>query len=151
LSYLYLDSSALLKAYVQEAGSTDVLQAMADFPYVGTSIITKVELAAAFTKLVRIQVLTDEKALFSMDLLLTHWPFFIRLQVSDNVVDRAVALTRRHPLRGYGAVQLASAIVWHEVILHPVTFATFDKRLWQAASEVGLTPFPQDLSPFLSR
>ena len=151
MSYLYLDSSALLKAYVQEAGSADVLQAMADSLYVGTALITKVELAAAFTKLVRTRVLTNEMALFSMDLLLAHWPSFIRLQVSNNVVDRAVALTRRHPLRGYDAVQLASAVVWQEVISQPVAFATFDKLLWRTAADAGLTPFPNDLSPFLLR
>lgn len=150
MSFLYLDTSALVKAFVKEVGSTDVLQLMATLPIAGTSIITKVEFAATLAKLERMKVLTNAHMAFAMELMSQQWDDFIRLHLTDIIVNEAISLTQTFPLRGYDAVQLASAIVWRDTLSQPVTFATFDKKLWQAAAETGLNPFPADLSPFLS-
>jgi len=149
LNCLYLDSSALVKVFVREPGTAEVLRILSDSELAGTALITKVELAAAFARLQRMNVLTAKQAVFSMNMLLSQWASFVRLELSDEVVEQGVALTRRYPLRGYDAVQLASAVVWNDAISSDIVFATFDKRLWQAAEDVGLTPFPSDLTPFL--
>jgi predicted nucleic acid-binding protein len=48
-------------------------------------------------------------------------------------------------LRGYDAVHLASALLWKEGMGQEVALATFDQQLWEAASQLGLVPFPDDL------
>ena len=150
MSFLYLDTSALVKAFVQEVGSAEVLQLMADLPIVGTSLITRVEFAATLAKLKRMKVLTDAHTTFAVNLMSQQWGNFIRIHLTEIIVDEAVSLTQTFSLRGYDAVQLASAMVWRDTLSLPVTFATFDKKLWQAAGEAGFDPFPADLSPFLS-
>lgn len=58
------------------------------------------------------------------------------------VIDRAVVLTQRHRLRGYDAVQLATALLIHEhyavVGLPAPTFVSADADLLSAAQAEGL-------------
>jgi len=50
---LYLDTSALLKRYVAEPGSKDVISLIDLADAVGSSLLTRVEMASALTKAVR--------------------------------------------------------------------------------------------------
>ena len=43
----------------------------------------------------------------------------------------------------------ASALSWQENTQARVTFATFDRPLWQAAQAAGLAVWPKDLEPFV--
>ena len=62
---------------------------------------------------------------------------------------RAGNLAWEHNLRGYDAVHLAAALSWGEALNAPVTLATFDRQLWQAAKMQGLRAYPDDLTPYL--
>jgi hypothetical protein len=48
-------------------------------------------------------------------------------------------------LRGYDAIHLASALECHDRTGEDVTVATYDRGLWDAAGEAGLTRFPPSL------
>jgi hypothetical protein len=48
-------------------------------------------------------------------------------------------------LRGYDAVHWAAGLLWQEGMDEAVTFATFDRRLWEVAGLRGLAVFPVDL------
>ena len=50
---LYLDTSALVKRYVMETGSPEVLVLIAQADTVGSIVLTRVEMAATFAKAVR--------------------------------------------------------------------------------------------------
>jgi hypothetical protein len=71
------------------------------------------------------------------------------VQITELVVSRADALAWKHGLRGYDAVHLAAASVWQEAIGSPVTMATFDRQLWNAVEQEGLSPYPADLMGLL--
>ena len=60
-------------------------------------------------------------------------------------MDRAASLAWEYGLRGYDAVHLATALLWQETIGEPVTLATFDRQLWQAGDQAGLTTWPPEL------
>jgi len=45
VTFLYLDSSALVKRYVAEPGSEDVVTLMAEAAAVATSLVTRAEVA----------------------------------------------------------------------------------------------------------
>ena len=61
------------------------------------------------------------------------------------LVTRADALAWEFGLRGYDAVHLAAGLLWQESMDEPVTFATFNHKLWQAGSDTGLLCFPEHL------
>jgi uncharacterized protein len=66
--------------------------------------------------------------------------------VTEALVTRAEALAWEHALRGYDAVQLASAVSWQESLGTDVVLATFDTHLWKAAQRAGLHAWPTDLA-----
>ena len=72
----------------------------------------------------------------------TDWDSLQRLPVSETTVLRAEALACEHQLRGTGAVHLACALTWQELLGLPVTLAAFDARLIQAAREANLRTLP---------
>ena len=76
----------------------------------------------------------------------TEWDHLIRLQVTEALLRRAGALAWEHALRGYDAVHLAAALLWRDALGQPVSVATYDRQLWQAAAAVGLTAWPATLS-----
>jgi hypothetical protein len=54
-------------------------------------------------------------------------------------------LAWEHGLRGYDAVQLASALSWQESVGEEIVLATFDQQLWEAAKRTGLKAWPDQL------
>ncbi len=142
---LYLDSSALVKRYVAEAGTAEVGQAIARADVVGTAVLSRAEVSAALAKAVRMNVLTDEEARGALQVFRSEWPDLLRVQVTEMLVARADALAWQHGLRGYDAVHLAGALLWQEAIGEVVTLATFDRWLWQAARQAGLAVLPDEL------
>jgi predicted nucleic acid-binding protein len=112
----FIDSSALVKRYVIEAGSRWV-QSVTD-PRAGHSIymaqITCVEVVAAINKRARMNEVSRSDATaaiadFKFDLNTQYNP----LEITDQIVTRAMALTELYPLRAYDAMQLAAAIEVH--------------------------------------
>ena len=146
---LYLDASALVKRYVAEPGSVEVSEVIAGADLAGTALITRAEVAAALAKAVRVGALTQEEASASLQVFRQEWPDLVRVQVTETVVARADRLAWDYDLRGYDAVHLAAATFWQETMGEPVTMTTFDRRLWQAADQVGLVPHPSDLPALL--
>ena len=74
-----------------------------------------------------------------------EWPDIARIPVTERLVALADALAWEHGLRGYDAVQLASAVTWQDMVGLDVVLATFDQQLWAAAPRAGLRPWPAQL------
>lgn len=70
----------------------------------------------------------------------------MRVQATELLVAQADALAWDLGLRGYGALHLASAVLWQEGMYKAVVFATFDRQLWRATGQQGLAALPEDLS-----
>ena len=62
MTFLYLDTSALVKCYIAEDGSDDVIALMADAAAVATSLVTRTEVAAALAKAVRDDRVDEDEA-----------------------------------------------------------------------------------------
>ena len=146
---LYLDASALVKRYLSEPGTPEVNQAIAEVEVVATTIVSRVEVAAAFAKAVRMEAAEGEEAASMLESFREDWTDFFRLHVSNAAATRAERLAFEEGLRGYDAVQLASALAWKEGIAEDVTFATFDMGLWKAAGRHALVCFPENLPQVL--
>ncbi len=143
---VYLDASALVKRYVEEAGSEEVRNLLEQVPVIGTAMITRVEVAAALAKATRMGILPVKEALTALEAFYEEWRFLERVHVTESVIFRASALAWEKKLRGYDATHLAAALVWQEMMETSVTMATFDRELWIAARNSGLYVWPVDLS-----
>lgn len=146
---VYLDASALVKRYIQEQGTPEIIQVFIQAEAVGTSILSRAETAAALAKANRLNVLAKDDADRAISRFRGEWLDLIRIQATESVVARADQVAWGYGLRGYDAVHLASALLWHEQLNQEVAFATFDRQLWFAAGSSGLSTFPQDLPKLL--
>ncbi len=145
MTFLYLDTSALLKRYVAEPGSDEVITAMARADAVVTSLVTRTEVPAAIAKAVRRRVLDDDGGRRAHRRFLHEWPDFWRMPVTDALAARADTLVWDHGLRAYDAIQLAAALTCKETIAAlgaDALFATFDRQLRDAALAAGLDTWP---------
>jgi predicted nucleic acid-binding protein len=142
---LYLDSSALVKRYVREAGSTEVEELIAQADAVGTGLISRAEVAAALARALRLGYLGRDDAEAALQVFHAQWHRLARLQLTEPLLARADALAWEHGLRSYDAVHLAAALHWQETLGELVTLATFDRELWRAGQRAGLSVWPAGL------
>lgn len=142
----YLDASALVKRYVSEQWSVETITLTTTADVVATSLVSRAEVAAALAKAVRTKVLSEAEARKAQRTFAGEWPDLARIPVTEALVARAETLAWDHALRGYDAVQLASALTWQESIGTDIVVATFDTQLWEAVREAGLKAWPESLT-----
>jgi len=139
----FLDTSTVLKRYVQETGTAWV-QALAA-PAVGHSLfvvrITLAETVAAITRRERGGSISPQDAATALaDFQLDFARQYRVVEVSAGLVAQAATLARRHGLRGYDAVQLAAVLEIHATATDPwLTLLSADLELNTAAIAEGLT------------
>jgi predicted nucleic acid-binding protein len=141
----YLDSSALVKRYLVERGSRETIALTSQAEMTATSIISRAEVAAGLAKAVRVGVVADDVARKAQRSFARDWSDFLRVPVTEALVQRAETLAWEHALRGYDAVHLASGLTWQESAGQEIVLATFDQQLWDAAKRTGLKPWPEEL------
>lgn len=127
----YVDTSALLKRYVDEDGS-DVADAwlQAD-PVLVTSWITLVEVRRNLARLLDGNPLADARRQFAADV------DAVAMMAVDEPLSRAAAeIGEVLGVRSLDAVHLASA---QRLQVPALTFLTFDLRQAQAARSLGFT------------
>ena len=139
---LYLDSSALVKCYAEEAGSLDTIALIDGADLVCTSPITRVEVASALARASRRTARVRAAMQEALDAFGAELAAIIQVPVTDALLLRAQGLVWERGLRGYDAVQLSSALAWQSRARAAVTFATFDERLAEAAAVSGLEVWP---------
>jgi uncharacterized protein len=139
---LYLDASALVKRYVQEKASQDVNTWIETADMVVTGLITRVEVAAAIARAGRMKLITPDETIAALRQFRSEWESFHRLPITENTVVRGDALAVEHNLRGYDATHLACALIWQETLGIPVTLASFDNQLNEAARGVQMACLP---------
>jgi uncharacterized protein len=142
---VYIDTSALVKRYIQEANSGDVVKLIDQADLAGSILLTRVEMASAFSKAVRMKWLNLQVAEESWQDFLVHWRSFSRLNITQPLTDRASRLAWDYGLRAYDATHLAAALLWQETLETPVILATYDRELWQAGKKAGLSVWPEGL------
>lgn len=128
-----------------EAGSAEVGVLIQQAGVVGTAIISRAEVAAALAKAVRLKLIIQAEGVAAFQLFSTEWESLVRLQMTEILVSRAASLAWDYSLRGYDAVHLASALFWRDVLGEPVTMASYDRQLWEAARATGLIAWPRSL------
>jgi predicted nucleic acid-binding protein len=140
---LYLDTSALVKRYVEETGSEDVLDWMDRAEMIGTGLVTRAEVASAITRATRMNYLTNQTSRKTLDKFRQEWESIHRLPINEELIARADFMACQYGLRGYDAVHLAATLIWQEALMEPVTLATYDQELAIAGRNSGLQVLPE--------
>jgi predicted nucleic acid-binding protein len=143
---LYFDTSALVKGYIQEEGSKEVIALMDEVDNLfGSVVLTQVEMAAAIQRAVRVMGSSSKIASAAWQDFLDDWPSFTRLAVSPMTIERASVIAWNHGIRGYDSLHLAAALLWQETLGSQITLATFDRELWVAGHKAGMLSWPEKL------
>jgi len=135
---LYLDTSALVKAYVEEDYSGQVLQSMKSASASASHSLAYVETRAAFARLQREHVLDESEWKILKGEFIADWENYLQIETTRPVLERAGELAEAFSLRAYDSVHLAAAQLLHENSEETVVFACYDRRLNQSAGILGL-------------
>ncbi len=141
MASVYLDTSALIKLYIEEEGTAallDLTEALGD----GHIIILDVSLLEARSAIRRREREGDisgpdaNRILKQIDE--DRSSLYLVQPSSSAVIEEAARSLDSHPLRTYDALQLAGCLTVRHSVPAPLTFVCADRRLCQAAGFEGL-------------
>jgi predicted nucleic acid-binding protein len=141
----YLDSSALVKRYVQERGTgwVSTLTSVRSGHEIFVALVTGVEVVSAVARQARAGRFSPQDASAIIQAFQNHFSSQYRVVLTvPAIVQQAMDLAQRHGLRGYDAIQLASALaVQRELAAYgadPLVFVCSDHELNSVAQAEGL-------------
>jgi uncharacterized protein len=136
LTHYFLDTSALVKLYVQEPGTDRLLPLVSNqtenrFAVLAISVV---EVRSAIRRRQRAGDIEAAVAAAMLKNMQTHMETrFIRQAVNDTVIDTALEVIDRYALRAYGAVQLAGCLALCAISSEAFTFVCSDHQLLASA------------------
>ena len=133
-----------MKLLLDEPRRHLVLQVVEDAGGWETSRLSYIECGAAVAR-ARRDGRVESKPFAEMLLMLDEtWQGVTVVEVDDDIAHAAVAITRDHPVRASDAIHLASALAVAPTV-GAITFACFDRRLWEAAGAFGMRRLPSSI------
>ena len=142
---LYLDTSALVKLYVDEDGSEQQRETAERSEAVVVSWISYVEARSAFSRVHREGKVSSSQYQERLNDFEKDWPDFSAIEVSIDIIRSAGDLVEKHGLRALDAIQLASGLKLRDdyaVSPGSVIFSSADTRLLLAARAEGFSTSP---------
>ena len=135
---LYLDSSDVVKLYVQEAATPRIKGLTATADEMATSRIAYAEVRGAMARKHREGGITAADHAEAVAKFKADWPRFVVVEVTQQVVELAADFCGAHVLRALDAIHLASAKLLADSQTAPVRVSSSDRRLASAAKAEGL-------------
>lgn len=131
---LYLDTSSLLKLFVEEAGADAVVARVESADIVATSVIAYAEAHAAFGRRHREDMITKTEFRNLLARFKDTWLRVLSVALSSPVYARAGPLAVQYALRGMDAIHLSSFV---ELLNQgsTVEFLSHDTKLMDAAAK----------------
>ena len=140
MSGLYIDTSALAKLYIEEAGSATMRARAASAEFVASSVLAWAEALATLARRRREGALSGEEHEMLRGRFTSDFGDLVAIDMDGRVLELVDRLVADHPLRGADAVHLASALFLDESGL-AVEFACSDRVLLAAARAERLVAF----------
>ena len=142
MALYYLETSALVKLYVREPGTERLLRlaSRAANHRLAVLALAQAEFRSAIRRREREGDIDPALAIRLIDRFEQHLQGrFIRQLVTDSVIEKALDLIDRYPLRAYDAIQLAGGLVLKTTAdsAAPI-FVCADRQLIAAAEAEGL-------------
>jgi predicted nucleic acid-binding protein len=136
---LYLDSSALVKLYVRETHSADVMALARKSPQWLCHQVGYVEVRAALAAAERLERISAQARSQAVARFIKDWRNISQVQFDEALLERAAELAEGFGLRGYDSVHLAAADRIRDAVGERLVFACFDERLNRAAKLIGIS------------
>jgi predicted nucleic acid-binding protein len=136
-SLLYLDTSALIKLYVDEDGSPEVGDWVEATEAVATHEIAFIESRSALARKYREGTLAEQEYLSTWAAFSGEWEHYIRIALPSSLIQQAAEYTETFALRAYDSVHLAAADYAVRQLGVEVRFGCFDRALNRAAQAAG--------------
>ena len=134
----YLDTSALVKRFFQEKGTTVVNSLFTTGAPIATATIAFIEVHAALSRKKRDKKLKHRSYVNFSDQFDKEYESFVRVELEQAILELARNLVKQHSLRTLDAIHLASALDLQMALQEPVLFAAADSKLIKLAAAVGL-------------
>ena len=135
---LYLDTSSLMKLYVDESDGDRIQALVGAADVVVTSALAYSEARATLARRRRERLMTASEAASARDRLDADWARFVVVACGHELARAAGHLADRHGLRGADAVHLAS---FEDLLARcpddDIRFSSADARLNRAAKRLG--------------
>ena len=133
----YLDSSLLLKRYLVEPGSEQVLKLLGTSSSIYTASLSFAEVLCAFKRSLKTHII-NEKIFQDINLnFKTDWSTVNTLDFNHEAQSKVSEILKRVYLRGADTVHLSTALCLKQRDF-PVVFGTADKQLYMAAKLMRL-------------
>lgn len=136
---LYADTSSLVKLYVEEAGSDAVRELVRKADMVASCRVALPEMVSALTRRYHNRQIETPLYELLIQAVRNDWKHLVVLEFDEQL---AADLVKRHALRGYDAVHLASVLRLATKDNVQVLFSSYDQQLTQAAADEGLATSP---------
>ena len=133
----FLDTSALVKRYIEESGSAEVRRLFRRRVEIAVARITEGEVYAALARASRQNEISSEERDRAFVLLATDMGIARVVEIRRTVIEMVRELVIRWPLRAYDALQLACALRLR-ASGSAVDFWCADRELVRAARGEGL-------------
>jgi len=135
---VYLDTSTLVKLYIEEPDSNEVRELVDRAEVVATSVIAYAEARATFARRRHDRLMTGGESTLVIRHLDADWPRLLTIPVTDELARAAGRLADVHRIRGCDAVHLAAfADLLSRSEDDDVRFSCADDRLVKAARKLG--------------
>lgn len=135
---VYLDTSSLVKLYVEEAGSAIVRDVTQKASVIATSKIAYAEARAAFARKQRDDGFSITALKKIVEDLNRDWESYFIIEVTDGIIRSAGDIAEKYLLRGFDSIHLASAVSLKGKIRGEVYFSSADAKLNRAAGKEGI-------------
>ena len=137
LPWAYFDTSVYLKIYVKEKGSEEAKKLAAKSRILSSAILP-VECLSAISRKREEGFLNDLDLSKAVNHIREGVKYAEIVNITDDVLKKAEAITLNHGGRDMDAVHIASALVFEELTGVKLTFATSDRKQLLAADRTGL-------------
>ena len=136
--WAYVDTSALVKRYVNEAGRRDVLQLLRRYDLVASAVLP-VELRSALRRRAAEGTLDAPRVPDILRRVAADRAYWTLVEVGTEVLASAETLVATYPLRTLDAIHVASAQLFAaRAIAAELIFVSADSRQTEAAAAVGM-------------
>ena len=135
---VYLDTSSLVKLYVEEDESSKVDALVKSSEITATSLVAYAEARAAFARRFREKAFTTDEYNHLKEFFDKDWSRYLILSVTGDMIRLAGDLAEKHALRGFDSIHLASALTLRQELSSPIAFSCFDDNLQKASEREDL-------------
>lgn len=144
---IFVDSSALVKRYIEEPGSDKIDALLDGARKILVSRLAYAETLSALVRRRKVLDFSDEEFDHVIAEFRSDWERFTVLEMNDEALQHLDRVIERHTLKGADSIHLSTALWIKQTSAANLTFVASDKELLSAArNERFKTVNPQDFS-----